>query len=87
MQQASAIILVHPHVDRNISGTQNFIEGSILFRGHWPNVIDRVKIPTFLNESKLDFKTSFFKITMQRNHATILEPPLVCNHVTPLWYT
>jgi hypothetical protein len=50
-------------------------------------MIDRVKIPTLLNESKLDFKASLFKITMQSNHATALEPPLVCNHVTPLWST
>jgi hypothetical protein len=47
----------------------------------------RVKIPTLLNELKFDLKASFFKITMQSNHATILEPPLVYNHVTPLWST
>jgi len=47
---------------------------------------DRGKILAFLNENKLDLKASF-KITMQSNHPTTLEPPLVCNHVNPLWST
>jgi hypothetical protein len=35
-------------------------------------MIDRVKIPALLNESKLNLKASSFKITMQSNHATTL---------------
>ncbi len=41
-----------------------------------------VKIPTFLNENKFDLGASIFKITMQNNHAVVLEPPLVCNPIT-----
>jgi hypothetical protein len=44
--------------------------------------IDRVKIPTILDENNLDILIFLIKITMQSNHVVALEPPLVCNHVT-----
>ncbi len=38
-----------------------------------------MKIPTFLDEVKLDFSTSLFKIIMHNNHVFKLKPPVVCN--------
>jgi hypothetical protein len=44
-------------------------------------MINWLKISTFFNENKFDFGASIFKIIMQSNHATIWEPPLVCNPI------
>jgi hypothetical protein len=48
---------------------------------------NQVKIPTFLNENMYDLATFIFKIIMQNNHADVLEPPLVYNPITRLWFT
>jgi hypothetical protein len=34
---------------------------------------NRVKIPTFFNENKFDLRAFIFKITMQNNHADVLD--------------
>ncbi len=44
-----------------------------------------MKIPTFLDEGRLDVSSSLSKITMKNNHVATLEPPLPCNSVIWLW--
>ncbi len=45
-----------------------------------------MKILTFLDEVKLDFSTSLFKIIMHNNHVSKLNLPLVCNPIIRLWF-
>jgi len=45
---------------------------------------EQMKIPTLLDEGRLDVSAFFFKIIMKSNHVATLEPPLPCNHVIGL---
>ncbi len=45
---------------------------------------EQMKIPTLLDEGRLDVSTFFFKIIMKSNHVATLEPPLPCNLVIRL---
>jgi hypothetical protein len=72
---------LNPLDEETFRGHLTLLKAQFCFEKVIGPLISRVKIPTFLSESKLDLGVSLFKITMQSNHVA-LEPPLVCNHVT-----
>lgn len=74
-------ILVEFSIQRSFLGTLNLTQGSVLFLNLIGAKNEEVKIPTLLDESKLDLPTSLFKIAMQSNHVVALEPPLLCNRI------
>ncbi len=47
--------------------------------------VEGLKVPTLLNEQKLDMGASFFKVIMQSNCKHVLESHVSCNLVTDLW--
>jgi hypothetical protein len=55
---------------KTFRGHKVLLKAQFYFEKFIGPVIDRVKISTLLNENKLDFKTPFLKIIMQRNHAS-----------------
>jgi hypothetical protein len=76
---------LNPLAEDTFQGHFTLLKAHFYFEKTISSNFDWVKIPTLLDEGIPNLGTSFLKITMQSNHVTALELPILRNGVIRLW--
>jgi hypothetical protein len=74
-----------PLAEDTFQGHLTLLKAHFYFEKTISSNFDWVKISTLLDEGIPDLQTSFFKSTMQSNHAIVLELPISHKQVIQLW--
>jgi len=76
---------LNPLVEDSFQNHLTLLKAHFYFEKTIGSNFDGVKIPTFVDEGIPNFGTSFFKITMQSNHATALELLILHDQGIQFW--